>query len=48
MIEFSIFGEFFENPEGSQGCHFTSSYLFSTPENDLKKITHQYHDNMYL
>jgi len=22
--------------------------FFSTPQNDLKKITHQYHDDMYL
>jgi len=28
MIEFLIFGEFFENAEGVQGCHFTSSFLF--------------------
>jgi len=28
MIEFLIFGEFFENAEGMQGHHFTSSYLF--------------------
>jgi len=28
---------FFENGEGALGCHFTSSYLFTTPQNDLKK-----------
>jgi len=31
----------FWNGEGALGRHFTIPYFFSTPQNDLKKITHQ-------
>jgi len=44
LIKFAIFGEFFENGEGPL---VISSYFFHT-QNDLEKIIHQYHDDLYL
>jgi len=42
MVECVIFGEIFENGEGALNCYFTSPYLFSTSQNDLEEIRHQY------
>jgi len=41
MINYAILGEHLENGEEALGLHFRSSYLFLTPQNDLKKITHK-------
>jgi len=47
MIDYAIFGEFFQNGESVLSYPFRSSYLFPTPQSDLKETTHQNHDDMY-
>jgi len=48
MIKCAILGEFFENGKALWAVTSHPCIFFSTLQNDLRKITHQYHDDMFL